>query len=357
MIKSCYIHIPFCKNICSYCDFCKMYYNKDFIDKYLLSLEKEINLYYKNDLLNTLYIGGGTPSCLNEISLKKLFKIISIFKLNKTYEFTFECNIEDINEKLLIFLKENKVNRISIGLQSFNKKYIEFMNRKYLNKKEITDKINLVKKYFNNINIDLIYGINNETLKELQEEVDSFINLDVNHISLYSLILEDNTILKTKKYKEIDDDLNRKMYDYIRKTLKKNNYIHYEISNFSKKGYMSKHNLCYWNNDNYYGFGLGASGFIDNIRYTNTRSLNSYINGNYRYIKEKIDNKRNMEYEMILNLRKIKGISKKNFYKKYNINIKDVFDVSKLNENKYYFYIPKKYLFVENYILCNFILD
>ena len=231
------------------------------------------------------------------------------------------------------------------------------MNRKYLNKKEITDKINLVKKYFNNINIDLIYGINNETLKELQEEVDSFINLDVNHISLYSLILEDNTILKTKKYKEIDDDLNRKMYDYIRKTLKKNNYIHYEISNFSKKGYMSKHNLCYWNNDNYYGFGLGSSGFVDNIRYTNTRSLNSYINGNYRYIKEKIDNKRNMEYEMILNLRKIKGISKKNFYKKYNINIKDVFDVSKLNENKYYFYIPKKYLFVENYILCDFILD
>ena len=140
--------------------------------------------------------------------------------------------------------------------------------------------------------IDLIYGINNETLKELQEEVDSFINLDVNHISLYSLILEDNTILKTKKYKEIDDDLNRKMYDYIRKTLKKNNYIHYEISNFSKKGYMSKHNLCYWNNDNYYGFGLGSSGFIDNIRYTNTRSLNSYINGNYRYINEKIDNKR-----------------------------------------------------------------
>ena len=231
------------------------------------------------------------------------------------------------------------------------------MNRKYLNKKEITDKINLVKKYFNNINIDLIYGINNETLKELQEEVDSFINLDVNHISLYSLILEDNTILKTKKYKEIDDDLNRKMYDYIRKTLKKNNYIHYEISNFSKKGYMSKHNLCYWNNDNYYGFGLGSSGFIDNIRYTNTRSLNSYINGNYRYIKEKIDKKRNMEYEMILNLRKIKGISKKKFYKKYNLNIKDVFDVSKLKENKYYFYIPKKYLFVENYILSDFILD
>ena len=147
------------------------------------------------------------------------------------------------------------------------------------------------------------------------------------------------------------------LYDYIRKTLKKNNYIHYEISNFSKKGYMSKHNLCYWNNDNYYGFGLGSSGFVDNIRYTNTRSLNSYINGNYRYIKEKIDNKRNMEYEMILNLRKIKGISKKNFYKKYNINIKDVFDVSKLNENKYYFYIPKKYLFVENYILSDFILD
>ena len=357
MVKSCYIHIPFCKNICSYCDFCKMYYNENFVSSYLVALEKEIKKYYKNDLLNTLYIGGGTPSCLSKENLLTLFNILKIFKLNKNYEFTYECNIEDINEFFLIFLKQNKVNRISIGIESFNPKYLKLMNRKIIEEKDIFNKINLTKKYFSNINIDLIYGINGQTIEELSLDLEKIISLDVPHISLYSLILENNTILKNNNYKEIDDDLNRKMYDLIRNTLKNNNYNHYEISNFSKKGFYSKHNLCYWNNENYYGFGLGASGYIDNIRYTNTKGLNSYIKGNYRISEEILTEKEKMEYEMILNLRKINGISKKKFYNKYNKNINEVFDVSKLKENKKYYYISKKYLFVENYILSDFILD
>lgn len=357
MVKSCYIHIPFCKNICSYCDFCKMYYNENFVSSYLVALEKEIKKYYKNDLLNTLYIGGGTPSCLSKENLLTLFNILKIFKLNKNYEFTYECNIEDINEFFLIFLKQNKVNRISIGIESFNPKYLKLMNRKIIEEKDIFNKINLTKKYFSNINIDLIYGINGQTIEELSLDLEKIISLDVPHISLYSLILENNTILKNNNYKEIDDDLNRKMYDLIRNTLKNNNYNHYEISNFSKKGFSSKHNLCYWNNENYYGFGLGASGYIDNIRYNNTKGLNSYIKGNYRISKEILTEKEKMEYEMILNLRKINGISKKKFYNKYNKNINEVFDVSKLKENKKYYYISKKNLFVENYILSDFILD
>ena len=355
MVDSIYIHIPFCKSICKYCDFSKMYYNDEIVSKYLISLENEINNNYKKESLKSLYIGGGTPSSLNKKHLKKLFNIISIFNFNDSYEFTFECNIEDINEELLIFLKSNRVNRLSIGVQSFNKKILDILGRNYCN--DYFDRISLCKKYFTNINIDLMYGINGQTIKDLQEDLNKYLELDIPHISIYSLILEDNTMLKVNNYVELDEDKTREMYELITNTLNNYGYIHYEISNFPKEGYNSIHNLTYWNNNKYYGFGLGASGYIDNIRYTNTRSLNSYINGNYRYIKEKIDNKRNMEYEMILNLRKIKGISKKNFYKKYNINIKDVFDVSKLNENKYYFYIPKKYLFVENYILCDFILD
>ena len=178
MIKSAYIHIPFCNNICFYCAFCKMLKNDAFVDKYLNSLEKEIKKNYKGDILDTLYIGGGTPTSLNEKELIKLFSILKIFKLNEEYEYTFEANILDINEKLLLILKSNRVNRLSIGIESFDENNQKLLNRK-VSYEEAKSKIDLCKKYFNNINIDLIYGINNETLKELQEEVNSFINLDV----------------------------------------------------------------------------------------------------------------------------------------------------------------------------------
>lgn len=352
MTNSIYIHIPFCKDICSYCDFCKMYKNKIFVKSYLDELEKEIKKYYQTDIIKTLYIGGGTPSSLNNIELKKLFKIIDIFKLSKDYEFTFECNINDINEKLLLFLKNNKVNRLSIGVQSFNKNLLKMMNRKCCNVKE---KIEIAKKYFSNINVDLIYGINGETIDDVKTDLDNFLSLDITHISIYSLILEENTLLKVNNYVEISDEENRKMYDYIRKYLKKHGFSQYEISNFCKKGYFSKHNLIYWNNLEYYGFGLGASGFLNNIRYTNTRSLNNYLKGNYRVEEYNVSLKENMENFMILGLRKIKGVSKKDFYNRYNKKIDEVFNVEKLKENKKNFYISKKDLFVENSILVDFI--
>lgn len=352
MTNSIYIHIPFCKDICSYCDFCKLYKNKVFVKSYLDELEKEIKKYYQKDIVKTLYIGGGTPSSLNITELKKLFKIIDIFKLSKNCEFTFECNINDINEKLLLFLKNNKVNRLSIGVQSFNKNLLNVMNRKYCNVKE---KIKVAKKYFSNINVDLIYGINGETIASLKDDLDNFLSLDINHISIYSLILEENTLLKVNNYVEIDDEENRKMYDYIRKYLKKHGFLQYEISNFCKAGYFSKHNLVYWNNLEYYGFGLGASGFLNNIRYTNTRSLNNYLKGNYRIEEYSVSLKENMENFMILGLRKIKGVSKKDFYNRYNKKIDEVFNVEKLKENKNNFYISKKDLFVENSILVDFI--
>ena len=152
MANSVYIHIPFCKSICSYCDFCKFFYHKELVDKYLNQLELEIKEKYNNEIINTIYIGGGTPSVLNLQQLKRLFNIFKIFNCDLE-EFTFECNIEDIEEAKLKLLKLNGVNRISVGIQTLNDKYIKLLNRHH-NKNMVRKKINLVKKYFNNINID-----------------------------------------------------------------------------------------------------------------------------------------------------------------------------------------------------------
>ncbi len=353
VVKSAYIHIPFCKSICSYCDFCKMYYNENQVQKYLNALEKEIDLYYKNERLKTIYIGGGTPSSLSISELKQLFSIINKFRVDKVYEFTFECNVEDLSEELLKLLKENKVNRLSIGVESFNEKTLNILGRKY--NFNVKDRINLAKKYFSNINIDLIYGVNGETLKDLKQDLIRFTELDLNHISIYSLILENNTILKVSNYQEIDEDLCRDMYDYIVSFLESKGYEHYEISNFAKSGFRSLHNLTYWYNNKYYGFGLGASGYIGNVRYTNTRSKSKYLKGNYRLEEEIISQKIDMENFMILGLRKTEGISKRDFFKRYNKQIEDVFDVRKLKQNKDNYYIDKNMLYISNSILKDFI--
>lgn len=352
-IKSIYIHIPFCRKICNYCDFSKLYYNKSFIKDYLNELEKEIGKNYKNEMMDTLYIGGGTPSSLKGEELNKLFSIVNKIKLSKEYEFTFECNIEDINESLLKTLKTNRVNRISVGVESFNKKVLKKLGR--TSNINVNQKIDLIKKYFTNVNIDLIYGISDQTMKELEFDLKKFISLDINHISIYSLILEDHTILKINKYREISDNKSRKMYDYICSFLKDYGYNHYEISNFEKNNTPSKHNLTYWNNEKYYGFGLGAAGYVDNIRYINTRSITNYLKGNYVYEKEIITEKTDMENYMILGLRKTKGVSNTEFKKRYNKSIENIFNVNKLDKQDDYYYINENNLYISNYILQDFI--
>ena len=278
---SVYIHIPFCNKICTYCDFCKLFRNDDWIDNYLNELTKEIDKYYQNEEVKTLYIGGGTPSTLNINELEKLFQIIDKFNINKNAEITFEANSEDLTEEKLNYLKKH-VNRLSIGIQTFDEKRLKTLNRT-LNIQNIKNAL----KTFDNVNLDLMYGFQNQTLDDLKNDLSKIISLNPAHISTYSLILEPNTVLYNRNYQRLDDNHDRQMYDYITKYLKENGYNHYEISNYSKKGYESRHNLTYWNNENYYGFGLGASGYIKNIRYENTRSLNEYLKGNY--LKEKID--------------------------------------------------------------------
>ena len=358
-IKSAYIHIPFCKSICSYCDFSKMYYNSNFVNSYLNALSNEIKEDYKGEILETIYIGGGTPSSLSIDELKHLFLITNTLNLSDNYEFTIECNIEDVTKEKLELFKNNKVNRISIGVQSFNNKILKYLNRKY-DSEIILKKINLAKKYFDNINIDLIYAVNNETIDDLKKDLKMFLSINIPHISCYSLIIEKNTILYNKNEEYISEDLDRLMYDKIEKTLS-SNYCHYEISNYAKKGFESKHNLCYWNNKEYYGFGLSAASYIENKRINNTRNLKKYIEFNRDKKEEILTKEDKIRYELILGFRKIKGINKKEFYNKYNIDIHDLYNINELlkkgylNEDDEYIFILKEYIYVSNDILINFI--
>lgn len=311
-----YIHIPFCKNICNYCDFCKVYYKTGYVSKYLDSLELEIKSRYKGEMVDTIYIGGGTPSSLNILELKRLFDIIKIFKLKDNYEFTIECNIESIDEDKLKLFKENGVNRLSFGVESFDKNMLKILGR-YHNEEMIFNNINLSKKYFNNINIDLIYGVNND-IEIVKRDIDNFLKLDISHVSCYSLILEENTKLYIDKHEYIDEDIDYEMFKYINNTLINNGYKHYEISNYSKDGMMSIHNKNYWLNGYYYGFGLGSVSYLDNYRISNTKNMNKYLDNEYVMNSEYEDINIRKENDLILGLRLIDGINYKIFNEKYD---------------------------------------
>ena len=352
---SIYIHIPFCNSICTYCDFCKIFYNKKYINDYLNNLEQEIKVRYKSEIVNTIFIGGGTPSSLDDEELIRLMNIIEIFKLNDNYEFTVECNIESITENKLKIMKKYGVNRISIGVESFDNSIIKLLGRNHT-KKDVYNKIGIVKRYFSNINIDLIYAAYDD-INILKSDIDCFLKLDIPHISTYSLIIEDNTMLKINGMKNIDEDIDYEMYKYIEDTLEKNNYIHYEISNYAKNGYQSKHNLVYWNNEEYYGFGLSSTSYINNKRITNTKNLRKYLNGEYLDTSVYEDKDIRMENEIMLGLRKFDGIDLDRFKEKFNVSLEDIYNIDNLVRNGYLIRdnncikIDKKYMYISNEII------
>jgi len=353
-----YIHIPFCNKICSYCDFSKIYYDKNIVSSYLEALEKEINLNYKKEKIKTLYIGGGTPSFLDLEEFEKLFNIISVFDTTNLVEFTLECNVEDLSIDKLKILKKNGVNRLSIGVQTFNNRLLKILGRN--TSEDFVSKILLAKSLIPNINIDLIFGIPTQTLSDVKKDLKTLLSLDIPHVSYYSLIIEPHTDLYNKRLYYVDEEIERKMYDLVSDTL--SSYDHYEISNYSKIGFRSLHNLNYWNNDEYYGFGLGSHGFINNIRYENTRSINRYLEGKYQYLSHEVSKKENMENEMILGLRKLEGIDNSIFKDKFNCNIDDIFQIEDLLDRKLLekednrIFISNENIYVSNEILERFML-
>ncbi len=313
--KSLYVHIPFCKKICPYCDFVKVLENNKFIESYIKELTKDISFFIDNNFkFKTIYIGGGTPSILNENYLEILLLNLSKI-IDNDAEFTIECNPESINENKLKIFKKYGINRISIGLQSFNKNLLKILNRDF--EIDYFNLINLIKKYIDNINVDFIYGLPGQSFESLKEDLNKFIKLDINHVSLYSLQVEENTYFYKQGIKEISSDDSAKMYEFILKYLRENGFERYEVSNFAKNGFESKHNLVYWKNEKYYAIGIGASGYINNIRYRNSANLSKYIKGLREKEEEILTLEDERKYYLITNLRLAEGFSLDEYNKKF----------------------------------------
>lgn len=318
--KALYVHIPFCRNICTYCDFKKFIYNQARVDGYFKSLFLELKQ-YKEKKYKSIYVGGGTPSCIDDKNLNEMLHNLSKL-LDKNYkEFCIECNVEDINEKFLQTLTFYGINRVSIGVQSFNDKYINFCGRKHTKEQAITN-IKLAGEYINNVSIDLIFAFPFQTIKDIDEEIKILEYLPIKHLSYYSLLIEKNTILHAKKYENVDDGLQAQMYELICNKLKNIGFKRYEISNFAKeKKYESYHNKVYWKNEHYDAAGIAASGYFDNVRYVNNSNIIEYINLNHKKDSEIILSTEDVMFEEImLALRMDKGLNIDKFNKKFNVD-------------------------------------
>lgn len=344
-IKALYIHIPFCNQICTYCDFPKGYYNEDLANKYLDALEKE---YYELNInkthIKSIYIGGGTPSSLNYLQLERLFSFLKIDEFKQLKEFTIEVNPDSVDIDKIALFKKYHINRISLGVQTFDNELLLEINRNYTKNDCLEVISNLKDNGFNNISIDLMYGLPKQSLDSLKNDLSILKELDINHIALYSLILEENTLLYNQGY-VVDEDIENELNEYINNQLLKLGYNHYEVSNYSKSGYESLHNLVYWNNEYYYGIGLGSCMYIDNNRIYNTKSITNYIKNEYNRVYEKYNSINDiLVNEIILSFRKFNGIDINHINNKFNIDFKIMFQ-NAINLNKDMLYLDKDMLY------------
>lgn len=326
-----YIHIPFCIKKCEYCDFVSYCNKKEYVPQYINALKKEmknnINKEYK---ITTIYIGGGTPSSIEE---NYIADIIETIKLNmndedlknfENIEVTIEVNPGTVNKEKLQVYKKIGINRLSIGLQETHNELLKSIGRIHTYE-EFIKTYNLARKIgFNNINVDLMIALPNQTIQDIKENLEKITKLNPEHISVYSLILEEGTPFYNKynenKIKLPDEELERNMYWYVKNTLENNGYMHYEISNFSKKGFESKHNMNCWNQEEYLGFGVAAHSYNNRIRYSNTNSIEEYIKGSNKIIHEEQTLEDMQKEYMLLGLRKIEGINIQKFKNKFAQN-------------------------------------
>lgn len=364
-----YVHIPFCNQVCPYCDFFKIVASKErkkmFVDALLAEMKLK-NLH--NYQFDTLYIGGGSPSSLEITMLEKiLIRLDEVVNLALLKEFTIEVNPLEITEELIKLFVKYHVSRLSIGVQTLNPRLQKIISRP-LTTELLQTKIAIVKKYgIANINLDLLYAIPSETWEEFSEDLEKITSFDVPHLSCYSLILEEHTIFyhqfQKKQLTLIDEKKEAKMYHHLCNFLKTQKFIHYETSNFARKGYESIHNLIYWNCDEYVALGPGASSYLDNYRFKTISNLQSYFEGlkNQTIILEekiKITNKEKQKEAIMLGLRKCQGLSLTKFFEDFNVSIFEVFPaINQLLEEKLlkikgdYLFIPNKYFYISNYII------
>lgn len=317
MTKSAYIHIPFCNRKCNYCSFVS-YDTLTLKNVYVDALRYEIKNNYKDEVLNTIYFGGGTPSVL---AINDFKQILSLFKYNSDTEVTVEINPETVDKGYLQELKSLGVNRLSIGVQVFDDEILKLIGRNHTKAdvyKVVRDAKNVG---FDNISIDLIYGLPQQNLNSMKKSLLKAIELDVEHISLYGLKIEEGCHFYNNKPDFLpENDDQAEMYIEAVNLLEQEGFKHYEISNFSKEGFESRHNLNYWNNEHYYGFGVAASGYEGNVRYSNQINIEKYIqNPNLKISEIPVSDSEKLEEEIFLGFRRLDGIDTDFINQKYGI--------------------------------------
>lgn len=342
-IPSAYIHIPFCQQICHYCDFTKFFYNERLADEYLEALEKEIHTYIPGEKasVRTIFVGGGTPTAVNHKQLEKLLQMIDDhFDIAGCEEYTFEANPGDLDVEKVRLLKEYGVDRISLGVQVFDDDMLEKIGRVHKVKDVYTNIDRLVQAGLTNVSIDLMYALPGQTVEDFEKTIDEAMQFGLPHYSSYSLQIEPKTVFyqryKKGKLSKAKEDDEAEMYELLQRKLAEAGAVQYEISNFAKPGFESKHNLTYWNNEYYYGIGAGAHGYLPGKRTINIRPLPAYVkkateDGKPVLHEEPIGLKEQLEEEMFLGLRKTQGVSKELFQQKYGKTLVDVFG-NKLTE-------------------------
>ncbi|HEO7092373.1 TPA: oxygen-independent coproporphyrinogen III oxidase, partial [Streptococcus agalactiae] len=370
---SAYVHIPFCTQICYYCDFSKVFIKNQPVDAYLQALIREFRSYDITEL-RTLYIGGGTPTSISAVQLDYLLTELSRdLNLNTLEEFTIEANPGDLTVDKIEVLQKSAVNRVSLGVQTFNDKHLKRIGRSH-NEAQIYSTIDALKTAgFQNISIDLIYALPGQTMDDVRSNVAKALSLNIPHLSLYSLILEHHTVFMNKmrrgKLHLPTEDLEAEMFEYIISEMERNGFEHYEISNFTKPGFESRHNLMYWDNVEYYGVGAGASGYLDGIRYRNRGPIQHYLKGvsegNARLSEEVLSKNEMMEEELFLGLRKKEGVSigkfeqkfGTSFEKRYGQIVQELQSDGLLKENNGFIQMTKKGLFLGDTVAEKFIVE
>lgn len=335
---SAYLHIPFCEHICYYCDFNKVYIEGQPVDEYVEQLIHEMKLTqqkYPNKIIKTLYIGGGTPTSL---SVKQLDRLLSqmhkILTIHQNIEFTVEANPGDVNLEKMAVLRHYGVNRLSMGVQSFNNDILKKIGRIHQDTDVYQSIKNAKKAGFDNISIDLIFRLPYQTIEIFKDTLKKALNLDLPHYAAYSLILENKTIffqlMRQGKLPLPSEDDDADMFELCIDTFEKFGRQQYEISNFALPNFESEHNKTYWNNENYFGFGAGAHSYINNTRYKNNGPIQHYIEPLLQnhlpiFSKEKLTKEKQIEEEMFLGLRKIEGVNRQTFFNKFQCHVEDIY--------------------------------
>lgn len=363
MVKSAYIHIPFCRSKCHYCSFVS--FNRlELKEQYLNALKEEIKHFYDGEVLNTLYLGGGTPSIL---SANEIAPILRLFRHNENTEITMELNPDDCDYVYLRILRDLGINRISFGCQTFNDAILKLINRRH-DSKQVVESVKIAQNAgFKNISLDFIYGLPEQSAEMFYSDLKQAVKLGIQHISLYGLKLEEGCYFYNHLPERLpDDDEQADMYLGAIEFLQSAGFEHYEVSNFCLPDFYSRHNLTYWNNEEYYGFGVAAHGYKNGVRYGNSETIEEYLTNPIKHKTDKfLTPQEKLEEEIFLGFRRMSGIDISHINTKYSIDF-----VEKYNEilkkyeglnliektSKGYKFTPNGIL-VSNVVLADFLAD